>query len=53
MEERFGVVYAGSFAADMVLSTLGSRTVEQALAEGEPVKDVWRAVCAHLEQPAH
>jgi hypothetical protein len=53
MEERFGAVYAGSFAADMVLSTLGSRTVEQALAQGESAKDVWRAVCAHLETPAH
>jgi hypothetical protein len=53
MEERFGAVYARSFAADMVLATLGSRTVDQALAEGESVKDVWRAVCAHLETPAH
>jgi hypothetical protein len=53
MEERFGAVYAHSFAADMVLSTLGSRTVDQALADGESVKDVWRAVCAHLETPAH
>ena len=53
MEERFGVVYAGSFAADMVLSTLGSRTVNQALDQGESAKDVWRAVCAHLETPAH
>ena len=53
MEERFGAVYARSFAADMVLSTLGSRTVDQALDEGESPKDVWRAVCAYLETPAH
>ncbi|MFN2538110.1 MAG: DUF3046 domain-containing protein [Mycobacteriales bacterium] len=53
MEERFGVGYARSVAADMVLATLGSRTVDQALAEGESAKDVWRAVCAHLETPAH
>ena len=53
MEERFGDVYARSFAADMVLSTLGSRTVDQALDEGESAKDVWRAVCAYLETPAH
>ena len=53
MEERFGVVYARSFAADMVLSTLGSRTVDEALAQGESAKDVWRGVCAHLEQPSH
>ncbi|MCU1624423.1 MAG: hypothetical protein JWL79_3268 [Frankiales bacterium] len=53
MEDRFGVLYARSFASDMVLATLGSRTVLQALDEGEPVKDVWRAVCAHLDTPHH
>jgi hypothetical protein len=53
MEDRFGVLYARSFASDMVLATLGSRTVLQALDEGESVKDVWRAVCAHLDTPHH
>jgi hypothetical protein len=53
MEGQFGVLYARSFAADMVLSTLGSRTVNQALAQGEDAKAVWRGVCAHLEQPHH
>ena len=45
MERRFGVPYARSYAADMVLSELGSRTVDQALREGEDTKWVWRAVC--------
>ena len=53
MERQFGVGYARSFASDMVLSSLGSRTVLQALEQGEDAKDVWRAVCAHLEQPSH
>jgi hypothetical protein len=53
MEGQFGAVYARSFASDMVLSTLGSRTVLQALDQGESAKDVWRAVCAHLDQPSH
>ena len=53
MERQFGVTYARSFATDMVLSTLGSRTVMQALDQGESAKDVWRAVCAHLEVPSH
>ena len=53
MEGQFGVLYARSFAADMVLSTLDSRTVNQALAQGDDAKSVWRAVCAHLEQPHH
>ena len=45
MERRFGVPYARSYAADMVIAELGSRTVVQALAEGDDVKSVWRAVC--------
>lgn len=53
MEAQLGDVYARSFAKDMVLSTLGSRTVEQALAQGDDAKDVWRAVCAYLEVPSH
>lgn len=35
MDTRFGASYARSYAADQVLSTLGSHTVLQALAEGE------------------
>lgn len=45
MERRFGVAYARSYAADMVLAELGSRTVDQALADGDDAKAVWRAVC--------
>lgn len=45
MDTRFGVTYARSYAADMVLSTLGGRTVLQALEQGEDAKTVWRAVC--------
>ncbi len=45
MDARFGPAYARSYAADQVLSTLGSRTVLQALADGDDAKDVWRAVC--------
>ena len=45
MDTRFGALYARSYASDMVLSELGSRTVAQALADGDDVKAVWRAVC--------
>jgi hypothetical protein len=45
MRAQFGEVYAGSVAKDYVLSALGGRTVNQALADGEDVKVVWRAVC--------
>ena len=52
MEARFGASYARSYAADQVLATLGGRTVLQALAEGDDVKGVWRAVCEALDVPA-
>jgi hypothetical protein len=46
LEQAFGPGYAGSIAADQVLTQLGGRTIEQALADGEPTAAVWRAVCA-------
>ncbi|HZZ53683.1 MAG TPA: DUF3046 domain-containing protein [Trebonia sp.] len=44
MKEQFGDVYAESLAKDYVLSNLGERTVNKALADGEDPKVVWRAV---------
>ena len=44
MREQFGDSYADSVAKDFVLATLGGRTVNQALADGEDAKLVWRAV---------
>jgi hypothetical protein len=52
MERRFGAVYAASYAADQVLPQLGGRTVTEALAEGDDVKLVWRAVCEATQAPA-
>jgi hypothetical protein len=52
MNEHFGATYAASFARDVVIRELGGRTVEQALAEGEDVKIVWRGVCAVVDVPA-
>lgn len=46
LEQTFGPAYAGSIAADQVLTQLGGRTIEQAFAEGEATLVVWRAVCA-------
>jgi hypothetical protein len=51
MQERFGVSYASSVAADYRLPKLGS-TVNEALAAGVEARDVWRAVCAEFEMPA-
>ena len=52
MEDHFGEGYARSVARDHVLARLGGRTVEQAIAAGEPTRKVWRAVCDEFEVPA-
>jgi hypothetical protein len=51
MRAQFGEVYAESVAKDYVLSGLGNRTVDQALAEGTDAKTVWRAVCEAFKVP--
>jgi hypothetical protein len=51
MGAQFGSVYAHSVAKDYVLAGLGGRTAEQALADGEDVGLVWRAVCEAFELP--
>lgn len=51
MQEQFGEVYAESVAKDYVLSNLGGRTVNKALADGEDAKNVWRAVCDAFSVP--
>jgi hypothetical protein len=52
MRAHFGETYADSFARDHVMSELGGRTVQQALADGWEAKDVWRAVCEAVGVPA-
>jgi hypothetical protein len=52
METALGRSYARSWAEQHVLSELGGRTVQEALAAGEPPKVVWRAVWTALELPA-
>ncbi|WP_310964606.1 DUF3046 domain-containing protein [Nocardioides terrisoli] len=51
MEEALGSSYARVWASQQVLPELGGRTVAEALAAGEPAKQVWRAVWAALELP--
>ena len=51
MREQFGDVYAQSVAQDYVLADLGGRTVNQAFADGEDVKVVWKAVCEAFQVP--
>jgi hypothetical protein len=51
MDEQFGAAYAQSVAKDYVLAGLGGRTVAQALADGDDVKAIWRAVGAAFNVP--
>ncbi|MBO0823773.1 MAG: DUF3046 domain-containing protein [Actinobacteria bacterium] len=51
MRAQFGDAYADSVAQDYVLAALGGRTVNQALADGEEAKVVWRAVCDAFRVP--
>ena len=51
MREQFGEMYAESVAKDQVLGALGGRTVNQALADGEDAKKVWRAVVETFDVP--
>ncbi|HJE57294.1 MAG TPA: DUF3046 domain-containing protein [Nocardiopsis listeri] len=52
MREQFGEAYAESLAKDYVIEGLGSRTIDQALADGVGVKEIWRAVCEAFDLPA-
>ncbi len=51
MDDQFGAAYSQSVAKDYVLAGLGDRTVQQALAEGEDVKSIWRAICVAFPVP--
>ena len=51
MNRQFGENYAASVAKDYVLDSIGGRTVNQALADGEDVKTVWLAVCEAFDVP--
>ena len=52
MEAALGPAYARSWAEQYVIAELGGRTVAEALAAGEPPKQVWVAVWRTLELPA-
>ncbi|HET7328681.1 MAG TPA: DUF3046 domain-containing protein [Nocardioidaceae bacterium] len=52
MEQHLGPAYAHTWSREHVLADLGGRTVDEALANGEPTKKVWRAVWQALELPA-
>ena len=51
MKDEFGDAYGRVLTRDLVLTPLGGRTADQALAAGVPARDVWLALCAEADVP--
>jgi len=51
LDSHVGAGYAKSWAAQVALTALDSRTVLEALADGVPTRAVWDAVWVALELP--
>lgn len=51
MESALGGAFARHWASTHVMSALGGRTADEALAAGVPPKTVWRVVHSELELP--
>jgi hypothetical protein len=51
VDGEFGSAHGRTLVRDHVLFELGNRTAEQALADGEPLRDVWFALCDALDVP--
>ena len=51
VDEEFGPGRGRLLAREHVLLDLGGRSAEQALADGEPVRDVWLALARSLDVP--
>jgi Protein of unknown function (DUF3046) len=52
LEAALGPIPAKNWADHQAITELGSRTVNEALDDGVPPKQVWAAVWAVLELPA-
>lgn len=51
MDSEFGEAYARTLARELVMSSLGERTANQALAGHEDARAVWFAVCDAMDVP--
>ena len=49
--DEFGEAYGRSLVRDLVLTPLGERTAEQALAAGVAPREIWLALCAAMDVP--
>ncbi|GAB3252587.1 DUF3046 domain-containing protein [Kineosporia babensis] len=53
VDEEFGRAHGRTLVRDHVLLELGNRTAEQAIEAGEPLREVWFALCDSMDVPAH
>ena len=51
LAQEFGESYGRVLTCDLVLTPLGGRTAEEALAGGVSARDVWLALCAETDVP--
>ena len=51
VDAEFGRAHGRTLVRDHVLFELGNRTAEQAIADGEPLRTVWFALCEALDVP--
>lgn len=53
LKDEFGEAYGRVLTRDLVLTPLGGRTADQALASGTPAREVWLALCVETDVPRH
>ncbi|MCU1545564.1 MAG: hypothetical protein JWP30_664 [Homoserinimonas sp.] len=51
MTDEFGSSYGRTLAQDFVLTDVGGRTAEEAIAAGVPPREIWIAVCRACDVP--
>ncbi|PPG17721.1 MULTISPECIES: DUF3046 domain-containing protein [unclassified Rathayibacter] len=51
VDDEFGGAYARVLVSDLVLTELGGRTAERALADGAEPREVWLALCRANDVP--
>jgi hypothetical protein len=51
IDEEFGPAQGRALVRDHVLASLRHRTAAQAIEAGEPLREVWLAMCTDLDVP--
>ena len=50
-DDVFGAEYSRTLARELALNEFQSRSATEALAAGEPARDVWHALCDQMSVP--